>query len=211
LTSPGLILYRGCMNFREWIGGRDAATPFIRSIAALTDVYDELDRLIESFARASATVCPPDCGKCCDDFVPDTTPPEADLIALYLYAARRDLLERITNKPGRTCPLFEPQNPLHCSIYPVRPLICRTFGFSAYLDKREKEVFRYCVHMGGRTVREKEFEHVLRARPPVARRYGARLSALTAGREARRPLPSAVEASLTRVDLWFRYGSDIPA
>lgn len=68
--------------------------------------------------------CIPNCTLCCKEFgVPSRTPIEDALI--------KDFMKRHKIEPslasGTTCPYVTESG---CSIYPVRPLICRLYGTS---------------------------------------------------------------------------------
>ncbi|MFP3870077.1 MAG: YkgJ family cysteine cluster protein [Syntrophobacteria bacterium] len=79
---------------------------------------DDLYQLIPDF------ICTPGCHECCRSFgVPSRTRVEDKRI--------RDFLRKHSMLPGEahgnTCPYLTEQG---CSIYPVRPLICRLYGTS---------------------------------------------------------------------------------
>ncbi len=80
----------------------------------IEDIYN----LIPSF------ICTEGCHECCQNFgVPSQTRVEAERIKAFL----REHARRIGQAHGTTCPYL---NETGCSIYPVRPLICRLYGTS---------------------------------------------------------------------------------
>lgn len=101
----------------------------------IDDLYDMLPDFI----------CTPGCIECCRNFgVPSRTPVEDERIKKFLA-------ENNMEQPrarGTTCPYVTEEG---CSIYPVRPLICRVYGTSEnykcvmgvvplnYLDPDEEE------------------------------------------------------------------------
>jgi Fe-S-cluster containining protein len=80
----------------------------------IEDIYN----LIPNF------ICTEGCHECCQNFgVPSQTRTEAERIKAFLHKHSR----RIGQAHGNTCPYL---NETGCSIYPVRPLICRLYGTS---------------------------------------------------------------------------------
>lgn len=68
--------------------------------------------------------CIPNCTLCCREFgVPSRTPIEDSIIKDYI---QRHGME-VRPASGTTCPYVTERG---CSIYPVRPLICRLYGTS---------------------------------------------------------------------------------
>lgn len=67
------------------------------------------------------------CGACCSD-TPCVTKDETRRIAKWLksHEAKIDRPLKITNLVKATCP-FRNEKDKRCEVYPVRPLICRTF------------------------------------------------------------------------------------
>ncbi|MBW1982404.1 MAG: YkgJ family cysteine cluster protein [Deltaproteobacteria bacterium] len=85
---------------------------------------DDLYQLIPDF------MCTPGCHECCRSFgVPSQTKAEAERIKQFLLERGR----KPQPAQGTTCPYLTEEG---CSIYPVRPLICRLYGTSVnYLCK----------------------------------------------------------------------------
>ncbi len=119
-------------------------------VNGLRALYEELDKKIDDFSRAAGLHCPEGCGTCCETFIPEVARPEADLIASHLLSLGHSLTLDSWGKgeiPGG-CPFYKIQgDPYHCSIYPVRPLICRLFGYAGSRDKNGSLRFRPCRHM----------------------------------------------------------------
>ena len=71
-------------------------TRFITTIISGTTVSERLDELLRLYAEAehavsrwkekSGVFCMDGCGVCCERFMPDILPVEADLIAVFLLA-----------------------------------------------------------------------------------------------------------------------------
>ena len=69
-----------------------------------------------------------------------------DFAKIYLKKVkhRYSLIERIREKEGDHACLFFDDEAKRCSIYPVRPLQCRTFPFWDQFKNNEEEVRREC-------------------------------------------------------------------
>ena len=116
---------------------------------AMTLQYRDFDKHIDEFSQHCGASCPWGCGTCCTaDYEPEVTEPEAEYAARWIIAQRNDLEQCFQQLDQRDCCIFYDQdNPFHCMIYPVRPIICRGFGFSGYRDKHGGFVYRPCRHM----------------------------------------------------------------
>jgi len=116
-------------------------------------LYSRADEAVSEFQAKSGLSCPFGCGSCCEAFVPDILPLEAEYLAAFLatkdadkaYAlAARGLEDRVREDGRRGCPLYADDTPYHCTVYAARPLICRLFAFSAVRDKRGQPSFALC-------------------------------------------------------------------
>lgn len=175
--------------------------------------FSDTDLALDTFARAPKrrqVGCPDGCGTCCQGFDPDVLPAEADAVADHLLASGRpDLLDRAHRNPGAdgTCVFYDPENPWHCTIYPVRPLVCRAFGFSRTEDRFGQPVFRFCRHMptdGPAQLSGTELTEAFPVPPPSITAFGAAQSALLPPEPgARQLLSQAVKASLPKI-AWAR-------
>lgn len=117
-------------------------------LAAINDIYSQLDTAQQNFTNKFCIHCKDGCGSCCQHFNPDITIAEAQYIAMGLIFDGTDQQIQHTLKsasPTQTfCPLYRPDNPFHCSIYHLRPLICRLFGASVIHDKNGDPAIRAC-------------------------------------------------------------------
>ena len=113
-------------------------------------LFREADRAARKFGRRAGIACPAGCGDCCRDDRPEASP--LSLLPLALHVVRlngaEELLERTENPPDRPCIFYTP-DPLagHCTVYPLRPLLCRLFGFAGRRDKHGNIEFRSCRRM----------------------------------------------------------------
>jgi uncharacterized protein len=119
----------------------------------LEALYARADKAVSAFQAKSGLACPFGCGSCCEAFVPDILPLEAEYLAAFLafkdadraYALVAQGLEERQREDGRRgCPLYADDTPYHCTVYEARPLICRLFAFSAVRDKRGAPSFALC-------------------------------------------------------------------
>ena len=125
-----------------------------------TSVYEALIQMEETYERiayeqkewydAAKFVCPEGCGQCCEGFEPDLMEGEALYMAAWLIENQNDTAMQIAqnNFPfdngAKTCPLFNPDSPYHCSIYNGRAFICRLFGASSFRSRNGDKTWRPC-------------------------------------------------------------------
>ncbi len=110
--------------------------------------YARIEAETSAFSRETGISCPRGCGECCTkiDFL--VSRPEADEVAAFLVA-HPPLLERFLSQPisgeKGPCPLYDAENAgAHCTVYPARPLLCRTFAFAAHREKTGRTVYAPC-------------------------------------------------------------------
>jgi Fe-S-cluster containining protein len=172
----------------------------------LLSLYQGLDEATASFAAACSVACPEGCGRCCEGFDPPVTSTETDLVALHVLSASDHVPIGSTAYP---CPFFMPSAPFHCGIYPVRPLVCRAFGFTAVGGRDGEPRFRFCRHMPGRPPSEldgRSMRRLFPQSPPRVDDYGVRLSAISHESMGGQPLLSAaVSGALDRVRALYAY------
>jgi Fe-S-cluster containining protein len=104
-----------------------------------------------AFQRKAGVACPPGCGACCLDDHPE------DSVLAALPAARWALVMGLDEhvqraaleRPEGPCVFYDMHGRGHCAVYPIRPLICRLFGFAAVRDKRGAPSYRPCRRMEG--------------------------------------------------------------
>jgi hypothetical protein len=80
------------------------------------------------YAQIPASTCPPHCGKCCGILYPSL----AELRNIKNWCESRHVeYKDPTMTVGLDCPYLTEQK--ECSIYPVRPFLCRILGVSSDL------------------------------------------------------------------------------
>lgn len=101
-------------------------------------IYQAADRATDAVVAATGLGCPTGCGACCVRTPPhvsvsDVAPLARDAIARGEGEA---LLARAQAIGAGVCALFAPgQLPGGCTVYAIRPVICRLFAFAAVRDK----------------------------------------------------------------------------
>lgn len=182
-------------------------------LQALDSLYAEVDAAVEAFASASGVACPFGCGACCESFVPDVLPIEAEYLASWLassdpgraYSFAANGISAMEGPEGReSCALYALDTPYHCTVYEARPLICRMFAFSSTRDKLGRPTFAACgratVASAPRRAVGADLVKAYGSEPPVMADFGARLAAIDpAAAPERRALPKALSAALSKV------------
>ena len=121
------------------------------AIRALCRLYKKVENETARFAKLTGIHCPEKCGICCATAKVETTPLEMLPLAVELWSKDKGFfwLKKLDAKPNaRICVFFksDPKNKKmgRCSVYSLRPLICRLFGFCATKNKQGKSVYGGC-------------------------------------------------------------------
>ena len=172
-------------------------------------------------ARPTSTLGATGCGTCCSEFEPTISAVAAELIAAYIIGVKRDLKSLVPDSPeasGPPCLFYSPSYAGACSIYPVRPLICRLFGYSAVKDRSGGPLYRLCKHIpggpvvqtgqaAGRTFTGAGLFELYGMMPPVMQNYSTRLESETW--EEKQPLRSGVAGAYKALLLTARLNGHI--
>ncbi|MFA7119469.1 MAG: YkgJ family cysteine cluster protein [Sphaerochaetaceae bacterium] len=168
------------------------------SLKQLSQLYDQIEEETSAFCEKYQIHCQDGCGTCCEHFMPDITVLEARMVAAYLVLVKKDLLliDKVQNSDQPFCPLYEGNNPHHCTVYAARPLVCRLFGACASRNKNGIAEFRRCRFNEGETMPE----HLIFS-PEVRGMddYGIQLRSLETGTDQVADLDEAVSNSLGEV------------
>lgn len=129
----------------------------------LKNIWEEIDARVQKIRDVNPQwPCVGGCGGCCQRLANDPllTQTEWDILYSALQALDESVLNQITlrvsalatsqkalpiNHGGVTCPLLDRDSNL-CSVYPSRPVACRTYGFYAqkrhglYCDEIDRKV-----------------------------------------------------------------------
>lgn len=138
-----------------------------------------------AWAGAVGLQCPQGCGLCSRGIDPPVLPIEADYVAGRLLSiGDPHLIARALGPPEipGACVFYRDDDPNHCTIYEIRPLLCRLFGFSGVSSREGGVRFALCSRMpvpATWTVRKRQFAPgELSPPPPVAEDYRRPLGAL---------------------------------
>ncbi|MBI5495734.1 MAG: YkgJ family cysteine cluster protein [Deltaproteobacteria bacterium] len=136
-------------------------------------VFQEMDDATARFAAATGLRCPDGCGACCQNPAVSATPAEMTPLALDLLARgeAEHALERARAAENAWC-IFHHHHggdAGRCSIYAVRPGVCRLFGFAGTRDKRGDPELAACWRLGEyrRDVMERAQDDVAAGRVPM--------------------------------------------
>jgi Fe-S-cluster containining protein len=117
-------------------------------IAAVEQVFQDLDREIASFQSRSTIHCKFGCGKCC--FKPDIEATVLEFLPFAYHLYRQGVAlswhEKLGNENESLCVILNPTQAGAglCSEYVYRGLICRLFGYSARVNKYSKKELVTC-------------------------------------------------------------------
>ena len=115
----------------------------------LNGLYAKIEKQVDRLQQSSCVSCVQGCGECCKRFEPYISVLEAVPVAQYLKNNPKKYQNYQKNNQNnreqwKSCPLYDEENPNHCTIYTIRPLICRLFGFSANRTRKKEIVFSTC-------------------------------------------------------------------
>lgn len=117
-------------------------------IAAVQEIFDQLEKEVNEFKSHSGLHCPAGCGKCCFKSDIEATVLEFLPFAHHLYKEKkaREWLKRLKTSLSPVCMILEPGRAGAglCSSYAHRGLICRLFGYSARRDKLSRPQLVTC-------------------------------------------------------------------
>jgi len=101
-------------------------------------IYRAADEATAAVSAGAQLACPTGCGMCCIRTPPHVSIADMAPVARAAIAAGEGeaLLERARQIGAGPCVLFAPgQLPGGCTVYAIRPIICRLFAFAAVRDK----------------------------------------------------------------------------
>jgi len=116
----------------------------------LADYYSRLDDLISAFRASTGLSCKAGCGWCCETGDPEITVYEAMPLARAIVSDPA-LLERYNayrgNGTRKPCFFHDASRDFQCTVYGIRPMICRMFGYAGVRDKNGAVRFKPCPKM----------------------------------------------------------------
>ena len=118
------------------------------------NLYAGVDSKIEEFKKASSLKCVSGCGRCCENPKISITVLEVFPLACKLWQdkmAPAILAQMAKDSTQGVCVFYQPDAIVagsgRCGVYPLRPLLCRLFGFSAKMDKHGNPSLVTCSTM----------------------------------------------------------------
>lgn len=116
-----------------------------RKVKLVEELFDRLEKEINTFQSKTTLHCVAGCGKCCTTPNIEASPLEFLPWAFHLFLnhkAEETLLELKTSS-NSACHIYRPLNIIDrnngsCSNYRYRGLICRLFGYAASKDQHGK-------------------------------------------------------------------------
>jgi Fe-S-cluster containining protein len=180
-----------------------------RQIFSTIRLYREVDKTVGRFCQTTGIRCIPSCGRCCQTSNVDSTILEVMPLAFRIWIDGRldEVLSRLAADNDDVCIFYMPagsdSGKGSCSVYSLRPLMCRLFGFSARIDKNGVPQLITCTHIKQRYPANyrKALDHLAAGREfPVMSDFAMRLSALGLDAGGRRlPINVAVRQALERI------------
>ena len=179
-------------------------TEIASELEAISCFFVSVQQDFDHFMQKFGISCPSGCGSCCEHFIPDLTRSEALIIASFIIKSERkdELMDMLQRDSDGCCPMYNKNDESHhCSIYAVRPLLCRMFLSACSSDKNGINRFSYCSNYGAALgIAQNE----LKPFHPMAY-YGERLRELPGNSSDTLLLPDAVRRSLGRIGLGMMY------
>lgn len=126
-------------------------------IRRLFIIYREADSAIDVFKTKSGIKCVQGCGLCC--LSPQVHTTSLEMIPIAITVSRQNRTNMWAKRALAAdlkgpCIFYKPDSRFHdkgrCGIYPIRPLICRLFGFSGNRDKHGMPYLITCKYIKNR-------------------------------------------------------------
>lgn len=121
-------------------------------IEQVKQIFQKIDRETANLQAATGLHCPPGCGRCCENPEVETTVVEMMPLALELWQRGEAVtwIERSLAVAERGSCVFYQADPFvpgngRCSVYWLRPTICRLFAFATVKNKQGQSVLAACV------------------------------------------------------------------
>ena len=132
------------MNLEELRKGTEIG----KEIDSIEELYATIDSDLEAFDSKAGIHCICEHGSCCEHYIPELTPLEAEYLAYIILRDGREeeVVNRLSsfNQDLGICPLYNKDGNYHCSVYSARSLLCRLFGSACFVDKNGHRFFHPC-------------------------------------------------------------------
>ena len=195
-------------------------TSVYNTLVQMEAAYERITKEQKQWYDTANFYCPDGCGHCCEGFEPDLMEGEVLYMAAWLIENQNEIALQIARNKfpfdnGKTCPLFNPASPYHCSIYNGRAFICRLFGASSFRSRNGDKTWRPCkfypddilaAHkppLAKRQYSESETMQVLGAVPPLMSDFTESIAASSNGETEliRDILPPAIRRLLWLISM----------
>ena len=190
------------MDTPDFLCDRFAGAAVASQWRSLLELYKTIEQETASFCHAFDVHCPSGCGTCCEHFVPELTDAESSLIAAYLlYVKNAPAPVAGAGSLSGPCPLYDAHSDHHCTVYPVRGMICRLFGACPSENKGGFPVFRKCKYNEDAKATAKLGPEDFGSESgtvPTMQRYAVKFSSITDGSQSK-PLGIAVTEQMNRL------------
>ncbi len=181
-------------------------------LSSIQRLYADLEHQQKRFTDTFNIHCKEGCGTCCEHFYPDITNLEAEYMAFGLIFQEKDqevldMIHSIKEEP-KSCPLYRKDSAYHCTIYGIRPLICRLFGASASSGKDNRPVFANCRwNTGTHSITTEDLESHSDDVVTMGQ-YGTQMEALQPEDTATYPFLEALERAIYKIRYFIQIESD---
>jgi len=195
-------------------------TSVCETLVQIEEAYERIAREQRVWYETTQFLCPDGCGQCCKGFEPDLFQAEALYMSAWLIENQNDIALQIADgafpfdNGEKTCPLFNPDSPYHCSIYNGRAFICRLFGASSFRSRTGEKMWRPCKFYPGevlsahnpplekRQYNEAETEKAIGAVPPLMSDFTEGIASDSGETELlRNVLPSTIRHLLWLIEM----------
>ena len=188
-------------------------------IDSLLKVFQEADEETSRFMHSSGLKCEQGCGRCCESPYIEATVFEMLPVAFDVWRRNEasPLLEKLAHSDvavsGR-CVFYRPDPFVaghgRCSVYHFRPLVCRLFGFSAAVNKHNRNILMTCNTIKRNFPEKYEPTHidVHSGQMPIARMRDFSMKALAIDLDfgdKKFPINQALKIALEKVGLMLSY------
>ena len=180
-------------------------------LSSIQNLYSNLESAQKKFSEVFHVHCKEGCGSCCEHFYPDITDLEAEYMAFGLIFQGKDqevlnMIRSIKEEP-KSCPLYRNDSPYHCTVYGVRPLVCRLFGASVVKDKDGRLVFRNCRWKDKQEINQDELESQTE-NLVIMDTYGIQMEELQPEDPSTYPMLEALERAICKIRFLIDIESD---
>jgi uncharacterized protein len=185
----------------------------VQKVRKVEQVFSKLEKETLRFKNETGLFCKAGCGACCRKPDIEATPLEFLPLAYHLFKEQKSIefLERLEQSNDGMCVNYNPLNPIgSCSAYLHRGLICRLFGYAAFLNKYGERQISTC-----KIIKEEQAENYQKAVEevktgrlsiPVMRDYYLQLKNIDPElTDKHLPINEAIRKAIEHVEFYYMY------